>query len=205
MNWNDITLDQYNKIQELLQDPDDYTALNILDIVYNIDSANMEITKLKGGKYNLEFLKQPIPKCSLKKQYKLNNTTYNSNCDLTRVTMAQFIDYCNYNKDPKIHELLSVFFIPDNHTYNDGYDMKQVQTDLLQLPITVVQSAGFFFDGQLRIFARLFRNCLIREVKKMKMDKTKKKDYIKQLRKMDLHLLVQFPTYLNTALQQTQP
>ena len=66
--------------------------------------------------------------------------------DLTKVTVAQFIDYQNYIKETpvKFEKVLSVFIIPEGHTYNDGYDLQQAQQDMLELPFVVVQKVAFF-------------------------------------------------------------
>lgn len=190
--WNDITLAQFKAIKDVLsEEQDDYTAFNLLDIVYGIDSANMNISEL--SKFSIEFLKQNIPNVKLKDKYVLNGTTYCSNFNLTEVKTGQFVDYQNYVKQgAELEKLLSVFFTPEGHTYNDGYDIKKLQEDLLSLDIATVYSAAFFFKTQLSIYTTLFQRSLIRQVKKMKIDKTKKKETIRMLKQMDFNSLVSF-------------
>ena len=93
--WSDITLQQYYQIKELLTNEDEYTVLNILDVLYGIDSASLPISAL--SKYNnaLDFLKDEIPVVDIKKKYNIHGHTYESNCELTKVSTAQFIDYQN--------------------------------------------------------------------------------------------------------------
>lgn len=205
MNWNDITLRQYYEIQDIISVQDDYTALNLIDCIYKVDSQSLPIHQLKG--FNLSFLSNPIPEVKLQKQYTLNGTVYNSNCDITRVTVAQFIDYQNYCKEkPQLNKLLSVFFLPEGFKdYNTGYDIIKVQDDLLELPITVANSIAFFFGRQFRIFFWLFRRCLIKEVKKMKIQKKEKKELIRSIRNLDLWSLASFPIFLNIAKSQMKP
>lgn len=189
--WNDITLAQFKAIKDVLSEEDDYTTFNILDIVYDIDSSNMPISELSN--YSIEFLKQNVPNVKLKDKYVLNGTTYCSNFNLTVVKTGQFVDYQNYIKQgAALEKLLSVFFTPEGHTYNDGYDIKQVQDDLLTLDIATVYSAAFFFKTQLSIYTHLFQQSLIHQVKKMKIDKAKKKETISLLKKMDFNSLVSF-------------
>lgn len=205
MNWNDITLRQYYEIQDIVSVQDDYTALNLIDCIYKVDSQSLPIHQLKG--FNLSFLSEPIPEVKLQKQYTLNGTVYNSNCDITKVTVAQFIDYQNYSKEkPQLNKLLSVFFFPEGFKdYNTGYDIIKVQDDLLELPITVANSIAFFFGRQFRIFFWLFQRCLIKEVKKMKIQKKEKKELIRSIRNLDLWSLASFPIFLNIAKSQMKP
>lgn len=190
-NWYDISLAQFKKIKELLSDIDDYTAFNLMDVVYDIDSTSMPISQL--NQYSIEFLKKDLPTTKLKKHYNLNNVEYDSHYDLTEIKTSQFIDYQNYLKEgAEFEKLLSVFFTPKGHEYNDGYDIKKVQEDLLSLDIVTVNSAAFFFKSQLIAYTTLFQQSLIRQIKKMKIDKTKKKEVINLLKQMDLASLVSF-------------
>lgn len=203
MTWSDITLKQFYQIKEMLSIEDEWTALNLIDCIYNIDSQALAINELK--KYDISFLNQPIPEVKLQKYYTINGVKYNSNFDLTKVTVAQFIDYQNYLKEDEVRleKLLSVFFMPDGYKdYNSGYDIIKVQEDLLELPIDIAQSIGFFFARQLRVFFWLFRYYLIKQVKKLKMEKAEKKELIKNIEKMDLWGLVSSLSSLNIARQQ---
>ena len=205
MNWENITLKQFYEIQSILSVTDDWTYLNLIDCVYGVNSQNLPINELK--KYDISFIKDEIPEAKLQKYYTLNGTKYNSNCDLTKVTVAQFIDYQNYIKEDEVRleKLLSVFFLPEGHKdYNTGYDIIKVQEDLLDLPIDVAQSIGFFFGRQLRVFFRVFRYYLIKEVKTLKMEKTKKKELIQNIKKMDLWGLVSYLSSLNTVRLRTK-
>lgn len=203
MTWNDITLKQFYDIREILSVEDDWTALNLIDCIYNVDCQAMPIHELK--KYDISFIKDEIPDVKLKKHYTLNGTKYNSNCDITRVSVAQFIDYQNYLKEDEVRleKLLSVFFMPDGcKDYNTGYDIIKVQEDLMDLPIPVAQSIGFFLGRQFKLFFLIFRYYLIKQVKKLKMEKTKKKELIADIKKMDLWGLVSSLTSLNTVKSQ---
>ena len=200
MTWSDIKLKDFYAIREILSVEDEWTALNLIDCIYNIDSQALAINELK--KYDISFLNQPIPEVKLQKYYTINGVKYNSNFDLTKVTVAQFIDYQNYLKEDEVRleKLLSVFFMPDGYKdYNSGYDIIKVQEDLLELPIDIAQSIGFFFARQLRVFFWLFRYYLIKQVKKLKMEKAEKKELIKNIEKMDLWGLVSSLSSLNIA------
>lgn len=168
--WNDITLDQFYKIRDLVEQPDEYTENNIRDLIYGIDSANMPVVDL--AYYSIDFLQTPIENKNVKLEstYKLNGHIYRSNINLTEVKTAQFIDFTNYakEKDTPYEKFLSVFFIPRGHQYNDGYNMTEVLTDLKQLDIVTVQSLTFFMIQQFRAFAIIFQRSLVEMSKTMK-------------------------------------
>jgi len=98
-NWNDISLRQFNEIQEILEINDEFAMLNILGIVYpEIDFEGMTLPEFAEYKDSLNFISEQIPKNKLKKQYILNDTKYDSNIDITAITISQFIDYQNFIK-----------------------------------------------------------------------------------------------------------
>lgn len=203
MNWENITLKQFYDIREILSVEDDWTYLNLIDCIYGVNSQNLPINELK--KYDISFIKDEIPDVKLNKQYTLNGTKYNSNCDITRVSVAQFIDYQNYLKEDEVRleKLLSVFFMPDGcKDYNTGYDIIKVQEDLMDLPIPVAQSIGFFLGRQFKLLFLIFRYYLIKQVKKLKMEKTKKKELIANIKKMDLWGLASSLSSLNIVKSQ---
>lgn len=203
MNWENITLKQFYEIKEILSVEDDWTALNLIDCIYKVDCQAMPIQELK--KYDISFIKDEIPDVKLNKYYTLNGTKYNSNCDITRVSVAQFIDYQNYLKEDEVRleKLLSVFFMPDVcKDYNTGYDIIKVQEDLLDLPIPVAQSIGFFLGRQFKLLFLIFRYYLIKQVKKLKMEKTKKKELIADIKKMDFWGLASSLSSLNIVKSQ---
>ena len=181
--WSDITLQQYYQIKELLTNEDEYTALNILDVLYGIDSASLPLTELSHYNNALDFLKDEIPVVDIKKKYTINGHTYESNCELTKVSTAQFIDYQNYlkEKEPKYEKLISVFFIPENHQYNEGYNIKEVQTDILHMNMCDVQSIAFFIKKQLQLFLSLFQFYLTQSIQKMNLTKEQKQKLLDQL------------------------
>ena len=100
----------------------------------------------------------------------------------------------------ELSEHLRDYLKYENDKFTPTAQLKvKVKEDLKQLPITVAHSIGFFFKQQLQIFFWIFRFFLIRQVKKIKMDKQKKKELIDNLKKMDLWALVSSLTFLNTV------
>lgn len=190
-DWKDITLKQYYTIKELLEEPDDYTTYNIIDLLYSVDSVNLPLTELKKYNNALEFLNKEVPVVNIKDKYNINGVVYNSNFNLTQVTAAQFIDYQNYIGTEHFEDYLSVFFIPEGHQYNDGYDIEQVKKDLLELDFPTVKSVAFFFTIFLAKLQNSFLSYLKKDLRKMKMEKEKRKEIeelINKLEKTNLEL-----------------
>ena len=89
-DWSNITLKEFYKIQEIIEVQDEWTMYNLLDYLYDIDSAEMPVSKVK--QYSLGFLNENIDDIDISK---FNDPKYDTNLDLTKVTVAQFVDYNN--------------------------------------------------------------------------------------------------------------
>ena len=196
--WKDITLRQFNKIQDLLQEIDEYTTLNIIDVLYGVDSADMPAMEVMNKyAHSLDFLTTTIPTNEkLKDTYTINQREYNSNINLTQMTTAQFVDYQNYSKENPvdISKCLSVFVIPKGHTYNDGYDLKQVQEDIKDLDMVTINTLAFFFKKLYLLLLEITLLCLTQDTKKMNIPTQKKEEILNQLKQIDLASLASSPT-----------
>ena len=196
--WKDITLRQFNKIQDLLQEIDEYTTLNIIDVIYDVDSANLPAMEVMNKyAHSLDFLMTTIPTNEkLKDTYTINQREYNSNINLTQMTTAQFVDYQNYSKENPvdISKCLSVFIIPKGHTYNDGYDLKQVQEDIKDLDMVTINTLAFFFKKLFILLLETTLLCFTQDMKKMNIPTEKKEEILNQLKQIDLASLASSPT-----------
>ena len=205
--WKDISLRQFNKIQDLLQEIDEYTTLNIIDVLYDVDSADMPAMEVMNKyAHSLDFLMTTIPTNEkLKETYTINQREYNSNINLTQMTTAQFVDYQNYSKDNPvdISKCLSVFIIPKGHTYNDGYDLKQVQEDIKDLDMVTINTLAFFFKKLYILLLETTLLCLTQDMKKMNIPTEKKEEILNQLKQIDLASLASSPTSSLFANQPT--
>lgn len=190
--WNDITLGTYMQIVEILQSKKDDTdkTFDLVDCIYNIDSKELPIQEL--NQYSISFISEEMKNVEIKKEYVINGREYVLGSDLTVVSVAQFIDYNEYIKNgSKFNEILSIFFIPKGMKYGDGYDVKQVQKDLLDLPMPIVKTLAFFFAIQLTLFVNLFLQSLKEDLTKMEVkDMEKKQELIKILEGLDFPNLV---------------
>ena len=205
--WKDITLRQFNKIQDLLQEIDEYTTLNIIDVLYDVDSADMPAMEVMNKyAHSLDFLMTTIPTNEkLKETYTINQREYNSNINLIQMTTAQFVDYQNYSKENPvdISKCLSVFIIPKGHTYNDGYDLKQVQEDIKDLDMVTINTLAFFFKKLYILLLETTLLCLTQDMEKMNIPTQKKEEILNQLKQIDLASLASYPTSSLSANQQT--
>lgn len=200
-DWNDITLRQFNNIASYLKLQDDYTTLNILAEIYpEVDFETISINDFSTSfKDAMSFLNTDIPHVKLKDTYTLNDTVYKSNFDLTIVSVAQFIDYQNYIKNEKTNNyenILSIFVIPEGHSYNDGYDLDKAKQDIKELPMPVIKTAAFFFTIQFAEFLEIFQQYLEKSIKKMDLPQEQinmKKQLLEELQKISLANLVLSP------------
>lgn len=188
MNWKDITLEQAEAIEEALKIADDLEkTIELISIVYGEDTLNLPATDIPKYAKELEFLKNPVPHIPLKKNYLINGKEYELKADVTKITSAQFIDYNSFLKEKKINKILAVFFIPKGHNYNEGYEIEEVFTDMLQLPMPDVQAATFFFKRQLLAFMTLFQIYSIKAIKKNKnLTKKEKMELIARIKMNNL-------------------
>ena len=195
--WDDITLKDFYEIKNIMEIQDEYTIYNLIDYIYKVDSSKMDITELY--KYSVDFLSEPIPvkNIKIKEKYTINGRKYISNVNLTKITCSQFIDFTNLVRQSpeEFEKLVSVFFIPEGHEYNDGYDMKEVQRDILQLPIAVVQAMSFFMMKEFQTYAVIFQLYLTEEITKMKNIPKEMKDEMEKIR-MEVTRLACSPSLL---------
>lgn len=171
-DWTNITLKDWYEMQDILAVQDEWTMYNLLDYLYDIDSSSMPISEVK--KYNLGFLADTtaLDNYKIDKSY---DEKYDINLDITNLSVAQFIDFQNYSKEtePRFEKLVSCFIFPKGHTYNDGYDIKEVQNDILNWPFAMVKKISFFLTKQLQTFISLTLYYLKAEMEKMEIPKNK--------------------------------
>lgn len=191
MTWKDINLRTYSEIHNILISDEieqDEKLVLITQLIYDINVLEKPITEVKKyfNEINL-LLKTDIPKEVVQDTYIINNVKYKLFKDVEKISTAMFIDYSNYVQNNfninNYNEFLSIFLIPEGHTYNDGYDIRKVQNDIdnhLSI-ISAYSIASFFLSYSIR-FQKTTLKFLMWEVLKNKTLKWKeKKKIIKQL------------------------
>lgn len=193
MDWNSITLNQYNQLKEVLLDPeytDEDRILYEIQILFGIDPFKLSMLELKYYITQMSFLSKPIPNMKIKNSYKLGKNKYKLDRRLEKFTVAQFIDWRNLINEggtdtDNYANLLSVFFIPeDKKEYNEDYDIQEVKNDISEyLTIPDAMSISSFFLTFRK--ALLVRSLLYskRLTLKTKIPRKKKMEIRKEYRK----------------------
>ena len=193
MNWNDISIKQYNDIKNLYLDPDlsdeDRLILQI-NILFNVDALKLKTNELHKYINEMKFLGSKIPKMKIKKEYKLGSNIYILKKELKDVTVAQWLDWQNFLKDgsdtDNFPNLLSIFFLPKGETeYGDGYDIEQVRSDINNhLSIAEAMSISSFFLTYRKALSIRFLLYTRKETLKAPLTKEQKKKVKKEMRKL---------------------
>lgn len=171
MKYEDLTVKQMLEIQALDKTGDELNDnMNILAVLFGEDVLSTPVVELKKmiGEIDLKPVKETI-----KAKYIINGKYYILDTQMN-ITTAQYIDYANYKKNNDIVKMLSVFLIPEGHTYNDGYDILEVIKDIEDMKWVDAEAIGFFFIKRFALFIKIFLNYL---EAKMKKDSQMKEEY----------------------------
>ena len=193
MNWNDISIKQYNSIKDLYLDEnlsDEDRLILQINILFGVDALKLKTTELHKYVNDMKFLGSKIPKMKLKKEYQLGNNTYTLKKDLRDVRVAQWIDWQNFLKDgsdtDNYANLLSIFFFPKGETeYGENYDIEEVRRDINNhLSIAEAMSISSFFLTYRKMSLLLFLIFTKRETLKTPLTKEQRKKVKKEMRKL---------------------
>lgn len=156
IEWKDITLRQFLKIADIDKSlSDEEQMFQLAEIVYGPEINELQLSAYAQYLKRLDGLKKEIPDTELKKHYVLNGRKYDCECNITKMTTAQFMDYTEFAKQQDVQKMLAVFMIPKGHKYNDGYDMQEVFDDILEMDIASVNGLSFFIKLQCQTFLNL--------------------------------------------------
>lgn len=187
LSWNDVTLFQFNKLQELLKMEDETERIiAISELLYGEDVTDLTLGEFRKRIDGLAFLKEEIPTSIPPKSIEIKGRKYQVKSLLGDIKTAQYLDYVNHLKTGKYNMLLSVFIVPEGHEYNDGYDLMQVFEDVDNIPITVALSIAFFFSRQFLKFTQIFQSYSAKRVKKMKLPKKEEEQLLKAIQTLQV-------------------
>ena len=187
--WEDITLDQYIQIYQLLdvEGMDEMVYAEILKIVVGEDVEDLSLSEYKQMFKHLDFLKAKMPEVKAKKEYILKGNKYKCDLDISKITGSQYLDYVNYIKENKgvenFAKIISVFLIPKGHKYNDGYDIDElIEIIESEMKIIDVNAISFFLQRQYTAYISTLTVYSIQTMKKMmkKEQNPQKKEEIHQ-------------------------
>lgn len=189
MNWNDITIKQFNEIEKLrgsltedmtIEDNIDINV-KLISIIFNKDVdevENLDIREMGELIKQTNFLREPIPNKRIENKYTINGRKYALNTNIQKLSVSQYIDFQTYksNGENDIVKFLSIYLIPYGKTYGE-YDFEEVYKDIESMSIVDGNAICFFFRLQ---FAILMRTSLIYSIKKMKRMMRKEKNKVKK-------------------------
>jgi hypothetical protein len=177
MTWNDISLRKFKEISKLdTKDELEYTS-NLIKIVFDIeDPLGLSIPEFKKYVSQLDFIKDEPKLPKLQLIYNINGRKYIFKGNVFTITAAQFYDWRGFVKQQPLDyaQCMSVFFIPEGHKYNDGYDMDEVISDINDMPTPSALKMFFFFVNELRLSHTILLDYLKREFKKMTLQPEQK-------------------------------
>lgn len=180
LNWYNVNLNQFILLQDAFKIEDDTERMiSVAEIILGNDVTNLPLKEFNEQMKQLEFLKEEIPTSVPPKKLEINGKKYFMDCLLGNITTAQYVDFNNHSNTGDFAKMLSVFIIPEGHTYNDGYDMLEVINDIGMLPIPIANSTAFFFGRQFSVFMRIFQRYSAKQIKKTNLPKEVKENMIK--------------------------
>ena len=157
---------------------DDIYKLTPQEAQYYIAQMHQNISKfnLSNSDNNLSCDRKIISKRP--KKLKLNGHEYKVDYKLSKMNMAQYVDFQMTVASVKDHmdslvDLLSIFVIPNGKKYGENYDINEVKEDLNSLRVDVALAITFFLRMRSE---NLIRNKLFYTRMMMKMMKWTIKD-----------------------------
>lgn len=193
MNWNSISLKQYNNIKQIFLEPDfseEDRIILLINILFGIDALKLKTTELNKFVEQLKFLNTTPPKMKIRSTYKLGENTYILKKDLKDFKVCQWIDFQNFLKNGSdtnnFANLLSVFFLPEGQEeYGENYNIEDVRNDINNhLSIADANSIASFFLTYQKILSIVFLLSTKRKIMKTPLEKKEKKKIKKEFRKL---------------------
>lgn len=111
----------------------------------------MPLKEVREVMDNTEFMLHPPVPEKARRKYVVNGRTYKLFKDSSEMTVAQYIDFQQMHREgfeKMPAELLSIFLIPDGHSYNDGYDKEEQIEDMKQISVAEALGICDFFTGR---------------------------------------------------------
>ena len=175
-NWQQVTLSDYQKMNEIITDEfdsDEIKHIRIVALLCGVDED--EIWNLTPYEVNLLraqilFIKTPPePGEKMVKNLVLGGKKYHINYNVNKMTYAQFVDFSTfYQKHSEkeaegtyIPSVLATLLIPDGkETYNKGYDIEEVINDVREnLTVQMAVDIIYFFLKTSQTLSEISRDC----------------------------------------------
>ena len=189
-DWENITIEKYYKIKDILDDEvdDDITKnVKLVAVMLNKDEQEVwDMDMAEAGNYisKLQFLnKFELPK-NPNMKIKLPSYDLVVIKDLTKINVAQYVDFQNFVKIPmreSMEKILSIFLIPEGCSYNTGYDILDLQKEIRE------NMSFRVAEGLLSFFIEKYGRSLIHSLVycRRQVKKTKDKEMMENLEKTE--------------------
>ena len=185
MNWNDISIKQYDLIQEIdmKQEPLDL-MVELASIVHKVDIDVLYDTPIDElNKYidGIDFVfKTPEP--VLKDTFKVGDTEFKLDATIQNWGTGRYIDYMRVLEQmPNRFDLImATLYLPDGKKYGEFDIMQSAKMIYENLPITYVLGASSFFLTLLKGLTKAILSSLKKDLKK-----GKDKETIKMIQKAE--------------------
>lgn len=170
-SWEQLTVAQFEELCRLQEEHPADSAKYIIEYLYDVaDAEQLPIIEYSAYMAGLQkFIGEPVLKAKLTPSatYTIHGRLYRVDITPADFSVAQYTDLTNYLKSGKasLIDLLAVVVIPDGHLYQDGYDMRQVRSDVGDLPLT----AGFAVVGFFGRWSKSYMDTFLRSLTKYLM------------------------------------
>lgn len=177
---NDLTLKEFDDYQELLKESE--PNLDLIFKLFGYDIEKMDIAEMRKIENKIAGMQLKV--VGTKFRYKVGDRIFKAQLNLTKVSASQFIDFQQYMKDFKVHQVLSVFLLPMKRNwfgkliakkYNTDYDIFELQ-DYLYNNFTIGEANelanAFFLQSQ--DLLKVMKDYLEKKQMKMKYKQLKK-------------------------------
>lgn len=139
--FNDKYMSDLDKNIEILAIYTDTTVDDILKLRPEVVGTHLADMSNVISSYKPSNSKHP-------KSIKINDNVYTVNYNISKLNMAQYIDFqqtiVNKNYLENLPALLSIFIIPKGHKYNDDYDILELR-NILENNMTLDEALSIVF------------------------------------------------------------
>lgn len=187
-SWKNITVGKFlqlSAIGELHNVDKTIERISVLSDLPKETILDMPIDEVTEMAEKVKFLySEPHPNI-VRRKYELNGKTYKLLKNVNEMTTAQYIDFSEFNKDPKnnIIEILSIVLVPEGHIYGKGYDLDKAKEDITNfLLLEDALAIAAFFLTLCKIYLRFSLRSLERKVKKVPKTIPERETALRQLK-----------------------
>jgi hypothetical protein len=153
-NWDSVTIKQFCEVSRVKDSGSDKVQklVNLVSILSGLDVetvSTFSVHDLRTSINAVSFIYGDVTG-ELKEEIEIDGIKYKACLDLRKMSAGQYLDLKSYTEDPKeiiynIHNILSVFFIPEGKEYNDVPSNEVADLFYEQCPISIAYPVSVFF------------------------------------------------------------